>query len=91
MINFIVGYFLVINIIGISLIWLRIKTDFIKISEIALNIIFILLSMAGGFIGVLVGVDMFEFQDNHKIFKRWIPLLVFVEICVIIFIVYKNS
>ena len=91
MVNFIVGYFIVINLIGISLIWIRVNTDYIKMSEKILNIIYLIVSMIEGFVGILIGAEMFEYKNRNKMLKIWIPLLVFIEACTIIFILYQNS
>ena len=90
LVNFLVGYFVIVNLVGISLIWLKSKTSFIKISSKVLNIVFIILSMIGGFIGVLVGAEMLDFERDNKIFKRWIPILLVLEIVIIIFYLYNN-
>lgn len=90
LISFLVGYIIIINLIGISLVWLKSHTDLIKISEPLLNTIFIVISMIGGFIGVLVGAEMLGYKQDSKLFKRWIPFLVFIEICIVVYIVYQN-
>lgn len=89
-INFFIGYFIVINIVGIVLIWIKQNTDFIKTPNKVLNIVFLVLSLVGGFIGVLVGAEMFHYEQENKLFKRWIPFFIFIEVCIIIYIVYQN-
>ena len=90
LINFLVGYFIVINLAGIALIYLKTNTKLIKIKKGILNLIIIILSAIGGFIGVLVGNEMLNYDMESKLFRRWIPLLIFIEICIGLFIVYKN-
>ena len=90
LINIIIGYFVIINIIGISLIWLKTRTELIKLEEKKLNIILVVLSAIGGFIGVLVGNEMIGYDYESKLFKRWIPLIVFLEVCIVIYIIYTR-
>lgn len=91
LISFIVGYGIIINIIGIVLIYLKTKTHIMdKIPQGLLNLIHIIISMVGGFIGTLVGAEMLGYQTDTKIFKRWIPFILFVEICIIIYVMYSK-
>ena len=90
LINVIVGYFVIINIIGISLIWLKKRTKFIKLEEKKLNIVLVILSAIGGFIGVLVGNEMIGYDYESKLFKRLIPLIIFIEVCIAIYIIYTR-
>ena len=54
------------------------------------NIILFVISVIGGFIGTLLGVEMLQYEPDNKIFKKWIPLCVFIEVCIILFIWYKQ-
>lgn len=91
LINFVVGYVIIVNIIGISLIYLKVKTNIMdKIPILLLNLIHIIVSMIGGFIGTLVGAEMLGYGTDTKLFKRWIPLIIFVEACVIIYAMYTK-
>lgn len=90
-INFIVGYAIVINIIGIAIIWIKVKTKALeKVPDALLTLIQIIISMIGGFIGTLVGAEMLNFRTDTKIFKRWIPLIIAIEIAIIIYILYQK-
>ena len=90
LIKIIVGYVISINIISIVIMWLKVKTKLIKISERGLNIIFVIFAAIGGFIGVLVGNEMINYAPGSKLFKRWIPLIIFIEICAIGYVIYRN-
>ena len=89
-ISFLVGYIIVINIVSISLIWLCAKTNFIKLSEKTLGIIFVLISAIGGCVGILLGSEMMNYKQDSKLFKRWIPLIIFIEVCIILYSVYNK-
>lgn len=90
LVNILVGYFILINMIGIVLMYLKTNTKLIKIKKGILNLIFIILSTIGGFIGVLVGNEMLNYDMESKLFKRWIPVLIFLEICIGLFVAYKK-
>ncbi|MBR3325499.1 MAG: hypothetical protein IKG14_05605 [Clostridia bacterium] len=90
LISFLVGYAILVNLIGIILIWLKQNTEFIKIPKKVMNTICIVLSIIGGFVGVLVGAEMLGYEQDNKLFKRWIPFFIFIEGCIIIYIVYQN-
>lgn len=87
MLNFIVGYFVYINIIAYLLIWFKVRTTYLKLDEKILNIAYILISILGGFVGLLVGREMFNYESNSKIFKRWIPLIIVIEVCIALAII----
>lgn len=91
LISFLVGYVIVINMIGFILIYLKVRTDYIKLSDKKMNILLLVLSLIGGFIGVLTGAEMLQYERNNKLFKRWIPLIIFLEIIGIVMIIYNNS
>lgn len=91
LISFIVGYVIIINMIGFIILYLKVRTDCIKLSEKKLNIILLVLSLIGGFIGVLTGAEMLQYERDNKLFKRWIPLIIFLEIVGIVLIIYSNS
>lgn len=90
LINFFVGYFIVINLVGIVVIWIKQNTDFIKTPNKVLNIVFLILSLLGGFIGVIVGAEMFHYEQDNKLFKRWIPFFIFIEMCIVFYLLYQN-
>ena len=47
--------------------------------------------MIGGFVGILLGAEMLGYKQDKKLYKKWIPFIVFVEICIILIIVYENT
>lgn len=90
-INFIVGYTMVTNIIGIALIWIKVKTKVLeKVPDTVLTIIHIIISMLGGFIGTLVGAEMMNYRTDTKIFKRLIPIILIIELAIIIYVLYEK-
>ena len=70
-------------------IWLNIRTEYIKISKKWVDTIYLVLSILGGFVGIMIATEMFNYRKKEKIFKRWIPLVIFIEISIILYIIYK--
>ncbi len=89
MVNFIIGYVICINMISYIFIWLNIRTEYIKISKKWVDTIYLVLSILGGFVGIMIATEMFNYRKKEKIFKRWIPLVIFIEISIILYIIYK--
>ena len=90
LISFLVGYFFAINIVSIAYIWLNAKTNLIKLKEKNKDLISVIISVIGGFIGILLGCEMLQYKQDKKLYKRWIPLIIFVEFMIIVFIVYNK-
>lgn len=88
LIKFLIGYFMVLNLFAIILMCLKVKTDFIKTDVKKLDVIFLIVSMLGGFVGVLVGSEMLGYQKDIKLYKKTIPWIIFLEVCIIATIVY---
>ena len=91
LISFLVGYFFVINIVSIAYIWLNAKTNVIKLNEKSKDLVSVIISVIGGFIGILLGCEMLQYKQDKKLYKRWIPLIIFVEFMIIVFIVYNKT
>lgn len=91
LISFLVGYFFAINIVSIAYIWLNAKTNLIKLKEKNKDLISVIISVIGGFIGILLGCEMLQYKQDKKLYKRWIPLIIFVEFMIIVFIVYNKT
>ena len=89
MINFIIGYMICINLISYLFLWMNVRTNFIKMDKKWVDTIYLALSILGGFVGVIVASEMFNYGKNEKIFKRWIPLVIFIEVCIILYVIYK--
>ena len=89
MTNFIVGYFICINIISYLFIWLNIRTKYIKIDKKCIDTIYLVFSILGGFVGIMLAAEMFNYRKDEKLFKRYIPLVIFIEVCIILYIIYK--
>lgn len=91
MISLIVGYFIVINIVAYVFIYLDIKNILKKFKPEFKNFMYIFLSILGGFIGILTMSHMYDFRRKDKIFKRIIPLIIFIEAAIVLFIIYKQN
>lgn len=90
LINIIVAYCIGINLLAIVIIFLQAKTELIKIPKGIVNLILTMFSLIGGFVGVLVGAEILSYEQDNKLFKRWIPLFIFIEVCIVIYIIYQN-
>ncbi len=91
MLSFLIGYLIAVNIISYIYILLNAKTSVITIKEKTKDLISVILSMIGGFVGILLGAEMLGYKQDKKLYKKWIPFIVFVEICIILIIVYENT
>ena len=91
LISFLVGYFFAINIVSIAYIWLNAKTNLIKLKEKNKDLMSVIISVIGGFIGILLGCEMLQYKQDKKLYKIWIPLIIFVEFMIIVFIVYNKT
>ena len=89
MINYIVGYFIGINLISLVLVYIKERTDFFSMSNKIFNIICVVLSMAGGIVGVLLGAEMSNYEEGNKLFTKWIPFIFFIEFCIVVYIIYQ--
>lgn len=89
MASFIIGYLIIINILSYIWIWILSETDYIKLSDGILNTIFIIQTLIGGFVGLLVASKMLSYKTNERIFKKIIPLIIFIEAVIAIYIWYN--
>lgn len=89
MVNFIIGYFIVINVISYIFIWINIRTKLLKSNSKWVDMVYLVLSILGGFVGIMLGSEMFNYRRDEKIFRRYIPLVIFMEICIVLYIIYK--
>ena len=87
MLNFVIGYLVIINIISTIFMYVDMRTDVIKIEKI--NFIYAVLATIGGSIGILVTSQMFGYKKDEKIIKRVIPFIVFVEVIIAGYIFVK--
>lgn len=88
LINFIVSYVVIINMITIGFVYVDAKTDFIKINEKAKDAILFILSLLGGFIGTILGSEMLGYKRDDKIITKWIKRCVILEVIIICIIIY---
>ena len=89
MVSFIIGYLIIINILSYICVWILSETDYIKLSDGILNTIFIIQTLIGGFVGLLVASKMLSYKTNERIFKKIIPLIIFIEAVIAIYIWYN--
>lgn len=90
-VNIIIGYIIVINIIGFLLILISARTDYIKLKEKTLNLIYIIIAILGGFVGLLVASEMLGYRTKDKIFKKIIPFIIFVEFSILLYLYWKAN
>ena len=88
MLNFIIGYLIVINILPMILIYVDYTFE-IKIKEDVLMFIYFLIGLIGGGIGIILTPQMFNYRRDSKIIKRWIPLILFVQVVIALVIICK--
>ncbi len=88
MLNFIIGYLIVINILPMILIYVDYTFE-IKIKEDVLMFIYFLIGLIGGGIGIILTSQMFNYRRDSKIIKRWIPLILFVQVVIALVIICK--
>ncbi len=89
MASFIVGYAICINIISYLFIWMNIRTNFIKMNKKSVDALYLGLAILGGFVGIMLASEMFNYRKDEKIFKRYIPLVIFIEVSIICYAIYK--
>ena len=89
-INILVGYLIGINLVSLIAVYIKGKTNIINIKNSVFNLICVLLSMIGGVIGVMLGAEMSNYEQDSKIFRKWIPFIIFIEVCITTSIVYQK-
>ena len=87
----VMGIIIFINIVGISVEWISLNTKLIKWDNAKLNLFYVIISMLGGFVGVLLGAEMFGLKENNKVLKRLIPTIVVVELIILLFVYYLKT
>ncbi len=87
--NIIVGYLIGINILSMLFMYIEMRTDLIKLKPKIINLIYTIIAIIGGSVGILVTSQLFEYKREEKIIKRGIPFIIFVEVVVIGFFIYK--
>ena len=91
MINFIIGYLIIVNIISMIFMYIDMKTDLIKFETKSINFIYCMLAIVGGSIGILITSQMFGYKRDEKIIKRIIPFIIFIEVAVIVYFILKTN
>ena len=88
MLNFIIGYLIVINILPMILIYID-YTFNLKIKEDVLDFIYLIIALLGGSIGIIITSKMFMYKRDNKIIKRIVPIILFIEI-IIAFVIFSK-
>lgn len=88
MLNFIMGYLIVINIVPMILIYVD-YTFKIKIKEDVLMFIYFIIGLIGGGIGIIITSKMFNYRRDAKIIKRWIPLILFIQVVIALIVISR--
>lgn len=88
MLNFIIGYLIVINILPMTLIYID-YTFNLKIKEDVLDFIYVIIALLGGSIGIIITSKMFMYKRDNKTIKRIVPLILFIEI-IIAFVIFSK-
>ena len=84
LINFIIGYLIFINMIGFGFIVLVSRqSDIQKLNVKKVNTFMIILTVLGGFIGLMVAGEMTQFRDENVVLKRMVPLIVIGELMIV--------
>ena len=89
MYNLIFGYIIIINFIAMFFMYIDAKTKWIKLKDGAKNFIYIILTILGGCIGVLITSQLLDYKQDEKLIKKVVPGIVFIELVIICYIVYK--
>ena len=91
MLNFVIGYFIVINIIPMIIIYADITVNF-KMSNQMLNFLYVVLTLIGGGIGIIMASQMFGYRRDEKAMTRTIPIIVILQIIIIFCVLaYRNN
>lgn len=88
MINFIIGYLIVVNIVPMILIYVD-YTFKIKIKEDVLMFIYFIIGLIGGGIGIIITSQMFNYRRDAKIIKRWIPLILLIQVVIALIVISR--
>ena len=88
MLNFIIGYLIVINILSMILIYID-YTFNLKIKEDVLDFIYLIIALLGGSIGIIITSKMFMYKRDNKTIKRIVPIILFIEI-IIAFVIFSK-
>ena len=90
MYNIIVGYFIVINIIALLFMYVESKTELIKLKDSWINFIYIVLTILGGWIGIIVTTHLIVCKRDERLIKKVVPFIAFLEVVVLGYIIYTQ-
>lgn len=89
MYNLIFGYIFIINFIAMIFMYIDAKTKWIKLKEGTKNFIYIILTILGGFVGILVTSQLLDYKQDEKLIRKTIPWIVFIELVILAYVLYK--
>ncbi len=91
MVNFLVGYIIVVNLISLFVLsFFKMQESQKDIPDKTIDTTFIVLSILGGFVGIAVGSNLFGYRTDTKVIKRWIPLIIAAYVIVIAIILFNT-
>ena len=90
MYNIIVGYFIVINIIALLFMYVESKTELIKLKDNWINFIYIVLTILGGWIGIIVTSRLVYYKRDERLIKKVVPFIAFLEVVIVGYIIYTQ-
>lgn len=90
MTSFLVGYIIVINLVAFFVLsYFKMQENQKDIPAKTIEITFIIISILGGFVGILLGSQLNDYRRDTKVIKRWIPLIVAAYVIIIVIVLYN--
>ena len=90
MTNVVISYLIAVNIVAMIFMYICAKTTLIKFTDSTINFILVIISILGGSLGILVTSQLINYKRDEKILKKFISLIIFIEVVVILFILYQS-
>ena len=90
MTSFVVGYIIVINLVALFVLsYFKMQENQKDIPSKTIETTFIIISLLGGCVGILLGSQLYEYRRDTKVIKRWIPLIVALYVIIIVVVLYN--
>ena len=87
-ISIIVGYFIVLNLIGFALMGIDKRRAVKKLWRIPESTLFII-ALIGGSIGSIIGMRVFHHKTKHWYFVYGMPAILFLQIAVVLILIHS--
>ena len=87
-ISIIVGYFVVLNLIGFALMGIDKRRAVKKLWRIPESTLFII-ALIGGSIGSIIGMRVFHHKTKHWYFVYGMPAILFLQIAVVLILIHS--